>query len=293
MSSRRPRGERAIELSIRLAGISAIAFIVGIGLFVGREAWPFLTHRWSLVETITSASWQPDSVHGARYGALALVLGTGLVTALAMIIAIPFGLLAAIYLAELCPARPREALKVVLELFVAVPSVAWGFIALTLMNPLMIAVFGAPVGLNALNAGLLLGLMSLPVIASLGEDALRAVPRTHRDAAVALGATRVEATFEVVVPAARRGLLAAVLLGAGRALGETMTVLMATGHALQIPRSPLDPVRTITGTIAAELGEAPKGGEHYGALFALGLMLFTVTFGINVLAVWLLRGRRP
>jgi phosphate transport system permease protein len=224
-----------------------------------------------------------------RYGALALFVGTLSVTALAMVAAVPVGLLGAIYLAELAPPRVREPGKIIIELLAAIPSVVWGFIALTVVSPLMVSVLDLPVGLNVANGALVLALMSLPVIISLGEDALRAVPDSYREAAEALGATRWETTTRVVVPAARNGLLAAVLLGVSRVVGETMAVLMATGHSVRIPHSIFDPVRTLTATIAAELGEAPKGGEHYRALFTIGLCLFVITFVINWLADRLIR----
>ncbi|MFQ5352756.1 MAG: PstC family ABC transporter permease, partial [Candidatus Binatia bacterium] len=172
------------------------------------------------------------------------------------------------------------------------PSVVWGFIGLAIMNPLIIAVFGAPIGLNVLNGGVILGLMSVPIVVSIGEDALKAVPDSYREASMALGATRWQSVYKVLLPAARSGLLAAVLLGVGRAIGETMAVLMATGHAVQIPTSPLDSVRTPTATIAAELGEAARGSDHYEALFAVGVLLFILTFAVNLAADLLVRGIR-
>ena len=160
------------------------------------------------------------------------------------------------------------------------------------MNPLIIKLFHAPIGLNVLNGGIILGLMAVPIIVSIGEDALKAVPDAHREASIALGATRWQTVYKVLFPAARSGLLAAVLLGVGRAIGETMAVLMATGHAVQIPHSPLDSVRTLTATIAAELGETAHGSDHYQALFAIGVLLFLITFAVNLTADLLVRGVR-
>jgi len=174
----------------------------------------------------------------------------------------------------------------------AIPSVVWGFIGLTLMNSLIIRVFDAPIGLTVLNGGLILAMMSVPIIVSIGEDALKAVPDTYREAAIALGGTRWQVTCRVLLPAARNGLLAAVLLGVGRAVGETMAVLMATGHAVRIPTSLLDPVRTLTATIAAELGEAPAHSEHYQVLFIIGILLFAITFAINLVADLVVKGIR-
>ena len=175
----------------------------------------------------------------------------------------------------------KESLKIVIELLAAIPSVVWGFIGLTVMNTLIIRLFDAPIGLNVLNGGLLLALMSVPIIVSIGEDALKAVPDSYREASLALGATRWQTIHRVLIPAARNGLLAAVLLGVGRAVGETMAVLMATGHSLRIPTSVLDSVRTLTATIAAELGEAPVGSDHYQVLFIIGILLFSITFAVK------------
>jgi phosphate transport system permease protein len=160
------------------------------------------------------------------------------------------------------------------------------------MNSLIINIFNAPIGLNVLNGGIILALMSVPIIVSIGEDALKAVPESYREAAVALGCTRWQMVFRVLVPAARNGLLAAVLLGIGRAVGETMAVLMATGHSIRIPKGVLEPVRTLTATIAAELGEAPVHSDHYQVLFIIGIFLFTITFIVNLTADLIVRGIR-
>jgi len=180
----------------------------------------------------------------------------------------------------------------VIELLAAIPSVVWGFIGLSLLNPIIQKVFGVPVGLNAANGAILLALMSVPIMVSIGEDALKAVPDTYREAALALGATRWQIVHRVLLPAAKNGLLAAVLLGVGRAIGETMAVLMATGHSINIPHSPFDPVRTLTATIAAELGEASVGSPHYQVLFIIGMLLFSITFVVNLGADLVVRGIR-
>ena len=280
--------ERLIEGGVRVAGLSAVVLVLGILAFVVREAAPFLADRFDAGELFFSTQWFPDSER-PRFGAAALFAGTLVTTLLAMVIAVPLGLLGAVFLAELAPPKVREVGKVVVELLAAIPSVVWGFIALTVISRVLVAVFDVPVGLNAFNGALALAFMALPLIVSLGEDALRAVPDAHREAAEALGATRWETTFRVVVPTAKNGLLAAVLLGVGRVVGETMAVLMATGHAVVVPEGPFDPVRTLTATIAAELGEAPRGGLHYRALFTLGLALFLITFVVNLLAGVLVR----
>ena len=183
-------------------------------------------------------------------------------------------------------------LKVLVELLAAIPSVVWGFIGLSIMNPIIIETFDVPIGLNILNAGIILGLMAAPIMTSIAEDALKAVPDRYREAAEALGATRWQMIFKVVLPAARNGLLGAVLLGVGRGFGETMAVLMASGHSINLPTSVFDSVRALTATIAAELGETASGSPHYQALFAIGIFLFIITFIINLLADLIVRDVR-
>lgn len=286
-------GERALEALIALCGISAILFVLGIFFFVLREALPILASpAFDLKEFLFDIRWYPTSVLQVRYGVAAMIVGTLCVTAVAMVIAVPFGLGAAIYVSEFCGPRSKETLKIVIELLAAIPSVVWGFIGLTVMNNLIIRLFDAPVGLNVLNAGILLALMSVPVIVSIGEDALKAVPDSFREAGLALGATRWQLVHRVLLPAARNGLLAAVLLGVGRAVGETMAVLMATGHAVAIPLGPFEPVRTLTANIASEMGEVSQGSDHYRVLFMIGVLLFSMTFLVNVTADLVVRGVR-
>jgi len=284
--------EPLVELTIRLCGWSAILFVAAIFLFVLMEAAPLLFGQLNLVEFFTSQDWQPTSEVRPRYGILAMLVGTLAVTALAMALAVPLGLGAAIYISEFCSGKLREGLKVTIELLAAIPSIVWGFIAYMLLGPLILEGTGAAVGVNLLNGGIILALMSVPIIVSVGEDALKAVPDSYREAALAMGATRWEVVYRVLFPAAKNGLLAAVLLGIGRAIGKTMAVLMATGHAVQIPHSLLDPIRTLTATIASELGEAVKGGEHYRVLFVIGLVLFGVTFVVNLTADLVVKGIR-
>jgi phosphate transport system permease protein len=284
--------EPIIEWVIRLCGISAIIFVFGIFFFVFREGSGVLFRGFDLVEFFTSPDWYPTSVSHKRYGALALIAGTGSVTVLAMAIAVPFGLGAAIFVSEFCSPKLKEAFKIVIELLAAIPSVVWGFIGLTIMNELIIDLFHAPIGLTVLNGGIILALMSVPIIVSIGEDALKAVPDSYREAAEALGATRWQVVYKVLLPAAKNGLLAAVLLGIARAIGETMAVLMATGHSVKIPTSLLDSVRTLTATIAAELGEAPVHSDHYQVLFLIGVLLFSITFVVNLTADLIIKGIR-
>jgi phosphate transport system permease protein len=308
-------GEKLIELVIRLCGISAIIFVFSIFFFVFREAAPLFfekpkaqsqeqsaaverhvdDHRpahkaFSLKEFLFSKEWYPTSQNNVRFGVLALIVGTLSVTILAMVMAVPFGLGAAVFVSEFCTGKVKETLKIVIELLAAIPSVVWGFIGLTVMNPIIQNVFNAPIGLNVLNGAILLALMSVPIMVSIGEDSLKAVPDSFREAGIALGATRWQLVYRVLLPAAKNGLLAAVLLGVGRAVGETMAVLMATGHAVNIPDSIFDPVRTLTATIAAELGEASEGSQHYRVLFLIGVLLFLITAVVNVTADMIIRG---
>jgi len=284
--------EPVIELIIRLCGISAIILVFGIFFFVFREGASFFFTGLDLTEFLTSPEWFPSSVSNKRYGVLALAAGTASVTFLAMFIAVPFGIGAAIYVSEFCSPRLKETFKIVIELLAAIPSVVWGFIGLTIMNELIIDLFDAPIGLTVLNGGLILALMSVPIIVSIGEDALKAVPDSYREAAVALGATRWQVVYRALLPAAKNGLLAATLLGVARAVGETMAVLMATGHAVHMPGGLLDSVRTLTATIAAELGEAPVMSDHYQVLFIIGVLLFSINFIVNLSADLIVKGIR-
>lgn len=281
--------ERVIEGLVYLCGISAIVFVFGIFFFVFKEGAPFLA-KLDFKEFFFSKEWIPTSSVQPKYGIGALIVGTLSVTTLAMLIAVPFGLGAAIFVSEFCTGKTKETLKIVIELLAAIPSVVWGFIGLSVMSPVIIAVFHVPVGVNLFNAAMLLALMSVPIMVSIGEDALKAVPDSYREAGIALGATKWQLVYRVLLPAAKNGLLAAVLLGVGRAIGETMAVLMATGHAVNIPHSIFDPVRTLTATIAAELGETSHGSPHYQVLFLIGVVLFSLTFVVNLAADFIVKG---
>jgi phosphate transport system permease protein len=284
--------EPAIEWLIRLCGWSAILFVFSIFFFVFREAAPALFGKINLIQFFTSTQWQPTSDVHPQYGILALLVGTVSVTVLAMAMAVPLGLGAAVFVSEFCGGKLKETLKVLIELLAAIPSIVWGFVAYMVLGPIIVWLTGAPVGVNLLNGGIILALMSLPIIVSVGEDALKAVPDSYREAALSLGASRWEIVYRVLFPAAKNGLLAAVLLGVGRAIGETMAVLMATGHAVRIPHSLVDPVRTLTATIAAELGEAVEGDTHYQVLFLIGVVLFVMAFAVNLIADLVVKGIR-
>ena len=286
-------GEKILECLIYLCGISSILFVLGIFFFVFSEAFP-LIHRpeFSLKEFLFSTAWYPTSANNVRFGVKAMIAGTFSVTLLAMAVAVPFGLGAAIFVSEFCGPRLKEVLKVTIELLAAIPSVVWGFVGLTVLSKLIVATTGATVGVNILNGAIILALMAMPIIVSIGEDALKAVPDSYREAGLALGATRWQLVYRVLLPAAKNGLLAAVLLGVGRAVGETMAVLMATGHAVHVPHGILDSVRTLTANIAAELGEASVHSDHYRGLFMTGMLLFSITFVVNLAADLAIRGIR-
>jgi phosphate transport system permease protein len=290
--------ERVIVLAIHACGVSAIVFVFGIFVFVFVEASGILWGGLNFLEFFTSPEWRPVS-DPPRYGAFRLIVGTLSVTAIAMLLAVPFGLGTAVLISEFCRPRIREALKVVIELLAAIPSVVWGFVGYTALSTVIRVATGADSGTNALNAGVILALMSLPIIVSIGEDALKAVPDSYREAAEALGATKWQIVYRVLFPAAKSGLLAAVLLGVGRAVGETMAVYMATGDSIQNPFQgafpffdPVTPVKTLTATIAAEMGEASEDSDHRKVLFVIGLLLFAITFAINLTADLIVKGIR-
>jgi phosphate transport system permease protein len=283
--------DKVVEVLVFLGGISGIVFVLGIFVFITSEGIGFVTESLNIREFFTSIEWRPTS-EPPTYGILALIAGTASVTGLAMLLSVPFSLGAAVFIGEFATGKLRETLKILVELLAAIPSVVWGFIGLSIVNPLIIQIFDVPVGLNVLNAGVILALMAAPIMTTIAEDALKAVPDRYREAAEALGATRWRVIFRVVIPAAKNGLVAAVLLGVGRGFGETMAVLMATGHSLNIPTSIFDSVRALTATIAAELGETATGSDHYQVLFTLGILLFMVTFMINLTADLVVKGIR-
>jgi phosphate transport system permease protein len=233
--------------------------------------------------------WYPTGHPAARFGILALIMGTIWVSLAAIIIALPLGLAAAIYMAEIADERVRRFLKPVIELLSGIPSVVYGFFGLVIIVPAVQKLFALDVGETALAGAIVLAIMALPTIITISEDAIRTTPRTMKEASLALGANKWQTIYKVILPYASSGITAAIILGIGRAIGETMAVLMVTGNSAVMPKSLLQPVRTIPATIAAELGEAPQDGTHYKALFALGAVLFiivmilnlTVEFGLN------------
>lgn len=282
--------EWPIQWMIRLSGWSAIFFVAMIFFFIIKEAGPILPHiEWG--KFLFTNNWLPTPATGnePQFGALAMLYGTGAVTILGMIIAIPLGLGAAIYISEFASSKVKETLKVLIELLAAIPSIVWGFIGLLIIGPLL-------GGISLLTAGVIIALMSVPMIVSISEDALRAVPDSYREAAIALGASRWEMVRKVLFPAAKSGLLAACMLGVGRAIGETMAVLMASGNADKIPENFFNPglllmqVKTLTATIASEMSDTVHGDEHYRMLFVIGLVLLVITVIINVVSDLIVKG---
>ena len=293
-TSKTPRSaslfEPLVEWTIRLCGWSAVVFVFAIFAFVFYQGAPALLGGLSLREFFGSVYWRPDSVIRPQFGALALVAGTAAVTLMAMAIAVPVGFGVAFFIAEFCAPKTREVLKVIVEFLAAIPSVVWGFVGYMMLSPLIMWTTDAPVGVNLFNGAVILALMSVPIVVSVGEDALKAVPDSYREAGLALGASRAQLARRVLLPAARNGLLAAALLGVGRAIGETIAVLMVTGHAVRIPDGLFVPIRTLTATIAAELGETVQGSLHYQVLFVVGSLLVLISAVINVTADLIVRG---
>lgn len=278
--------EKAVEWFIIINGTLAIMVILLIFVFLVREGLPVFSVT-GVREFLGGRHWYP--VPDEIFGILPLILGSLWVTLGATAIALPIGVACAVYLAEVAPLAVREILKPTVEVLAGIPSVVIGFLGLVVLAPYIKDVFGLNTGLTALTGAIMLGFMAMPTIISISEDAIVAVPREYRDAALALGASKWQSIAGVVVPAARSGIIAAVMLGIGRAVGETMTVLMVTGNAAVIPQTFLQPVRTMTATIAAEMGEVVQGSPHYSALFAIGLVLFLITFLINLVADLALR----
>ncbi len=274
--------EAAIEVLIRTLGFSTVALVALIFAFLLLEGVPSF---FSVAPgNLFSARWYPTF---GLFGTLPLILGSVLVTLAAIIIAVPLGVATAVFVREVAPGWMREILKPMIEVLAGIPSVVLGFFGMTMIAPVVRNLLGAPTGLTAFTGALILAYMSLPTIISVAEDALDAVPKSYRDAGLAMGATRWQTIWRVVVPAAKSGILTAVMLGMGRAIGETMAVMMVTGNAARVPldlSALMKPVRTMTATIAAEMGEVARGSVHYHTLFAIGIMLFLITFLINLTA---------
>ena len=275
-------GEKFIESWIFLAGMLTIVILLGIVTLLLKEGLPIFldTPPW---EFFFGTKWYPVS-EPPTFGIMPFFVATLWVTLVATAISVPVGVACAAYLAEVAPARVRETVKPIIEILAGIPSVVMGFIGLMLLSPLVQSAFNLNTGLSGLTAGIMLSLMSLPIIVSVSEDAIRAVPDDFRQAAYALGSTRWETIRYVSIPGALSGITAAIMLGVGRAIGETMTVLMVAGGALAVPVSPTQPMMPMTAAIASGIGNAVRGGLQYQALFAIGLILFVITLAVNLIA---------
>ncbi|MFH1387480.1 MAG: phosphate ABC transporter permease subunit PstC [bacterium] len=274
--------EFIIEKAIFASGIASIVFVVLIFIFLLKEGLSLFASE-NVLAFLFGKNWYPIS-DPPQFGVLPLILGSVIVTFGAIIIAVPLGLAAAIYVAEVAPKWLRDILKTGIELLAAIPSIVLGFIGIVTLAPFLKGVFGLPSGLTALAGSIMLAFMALPTIVSIIEDSIVSIPRNYKEGSLALGATQWQTIYRVILPAASSGILAAVMLGIGRVIGETMAVLMITGNAAVMPTSLLQPVRTLTATIAAEMGEAVSGSSHYYALFAIGIILFIISFAINLTA---------
>ncbi|MGZ5479584.1 MAG: phosphate ABC transporter permease subunit PstC [Candidatus Aminicenantales bacterium] len=275
--------ESAIRAFFLTCGILAVLVLIGIFVTLLSTAVPaFKEIRIS--EFLLKKTWDPTSPEKAEYGILSMIASTLMVTGGALLLAVPIGIGVAAYLSDVAHWRVREIVKPVVEILAGIPSVVVGFLGIVLFGPAIARIFHTGNGLNALNGSVLLAVMALPTIISISEDSLNAVPSAYGEASLALGASRWQTLARVKIPAALSGIIAACMLGMGRAIGETMTVLMATGNARTFPHGFLSSVRTMTANVAIELGEVPYYTTHYYALFAIGLVLFIMTFIVNMVA---------
>lgn len=275
--------EKIIEWAFFVNGLIVIIILAGIFLLLMKNALPGLKEV-GLVHFLTTGYWNPDAYDKPTYGALAMLVSTGMVTLGSLLISVPLGIGTAAYLSDVASPKVREIAKPIVEILAGIPSVVLGFLGIVILGPFIAKVTGQYNGLNAINGSILLAVMALPTIISLSEDALNSVPRSYEEASLALGANKWQTVTQVKVPAAASGIIAACMLGMGRAIGETMTVLMATGNAAQFPTGLFSSVKTMTSTVAIELGEVAYYTTHFYMLFAVGLILFIITFIINLIS---------
>jgi phosphate transport system permease protein len=269
------------------AALCSVVFLFGIIFSIFKEGYPIFAEV-GFFKFLFGKSWHPTH-YPPEFGILPLILSSILVTGGALVISVPLGVGSAIYISELAHPKGKEILKPIVELLAGVPSVIYGLFGMAFLGPFLSRVFGLPVGLNALNASIILGLMVVPIISSISEDAINSVPNHLREASYALGANKWETIIRVILPAAKSGVISSIVLGFGRAIGETMVVLMVAGGATAMPRSIFKPVRPMTSAIAAEMGETVMGSSHYHALFGIAIVLFVITFISNLLTEWVMR----
>jgi phosphate transport system permease protein len=274
--------DTVIEAIIFICGILSIVFVILIFGFLFKEGFIFLKD-FGIIKFITGQFWYPTS-DTASFGILPLIIGSVLVTVGACIISVPIGIMAALYISEVSPKGMRNILKSSVELMAAIPSIVIGFVGMVTLVPFVRTFFGIPTGLTAFSGSIMLAFMAMPTIVTISEDAIHSVPCQYKEGALALGATKWQAIRRIVLKAAMPGIIAAIILGMSRVIGETMAVMMITGNSARIPHSIFEPVRTMTAVIASEMGETVRGGIHYRALFAIALVLFIVTFIVNFIA---------
>ncbi len=278
---------KIIKYFLQSCGSLSIIIVLLIFLFLLKEAFPFIVSPG--INELFHNVWNPVSFQKEEFGIIPLITGSVLVTILATLIAIPFGIIGAVYISEVASPKEREFLKPFIEILAGIPSVVLGFFGLVVIAPLIKQLFDINTGLTALTGAVLLAFMAIPTIMSISEDAIKSVPTIYKEASLALGASKLETIWKVIVPAALSGIVASVMLGMGRVVGETMAVMMVTGNAPVISMNPFTSVRTMTATIAAEMGEVTIGSEHYMALFWVGIVLLIMTFSLNMISYRVLK----
>jgi len=274
--------EKIIRKILLFFAFSSILFLTGIIIVLFNEGAPIFT-KVGIFDFLFGTEWYP-TYDPPGFGIFNLLSASLVVTIGAMVLAVPFGVASAVYISYILPKKYKNIVKPTIEMLAGVPSVIYGLFGMKILGPFLQEIFGLPTGLTALTAMIMLGIMALPTIVSLAEDAITAVPKSFRDASLALGGNRLETMVRVILPTASSGIVTAVILGMGRAIGETMTVLMVAGGAALFPSNILKPVRPMTATIAAEMGEAPVGSTHYQALFGIAIVLFLITLAFNIFA---------
>lgn len=274
--------ERIYKWVFAVLAFASLAFLIGIVIVLFKEGMPIFG-KVRVLDFLFGRAWYP-TYDPPEFGIFPLILASAWVTLGALFVCVPLGVGSALYINELASFRQRSVLKPVIEILASIPSIVYGFFGMVLLAPYLQGLLHIPIGLCAFSASLILGIMATPTVCSIAEDALSYVPRSFREASFAVGANRWQTLTKVVIPAAGSGISTAIILGMSRAIGETMTVLMVAGGAAVIPKSFFEPVRPMTAAIAAEMGEAPVGGDHYHALFAIALVLFLITFVFNIVA---------
>ena len=272
--------EKIIKYILFVFAISSILFLTGIIITLFNEGLPIFENV-GFFEFVFGTVWYPTY---GDFGILPLITASLFITIVSIAISVPFGIASAIFISCILPRKAKNYVKPIVEILAGIPSVVYGLFGMKILSPFIRELFDVPTGLNGLTASIMLAIMALPTIVSLAEDAITSVPKKFRNASLALGGTKWETISKVILPTASSGILTAIILGMGRAIGETMTVLMVAGGASAMPKSILKPMRPMTANIAAEMGEAPVGGEHYHTLFGIAIILFLITLGFNILA---------